>query len=111
MPYFAEGDLVSHLAPRAGEGSTARLGRVLRLFRDVLETLAWIHQHGIAHRDIKPTNVLVSTEARACGEAGEHSPPLRERVIFYNPFSYCIDAAATHLSGAALVGPRGTCRL
>ena len=80
MPYFAEGDLVSHLAPRAGEGSTARLGRVLRLFRDVLETLAWIHQHGIAHRDIKPTNVLVSTEACACGESGEHSHPIPKRV-------------------------------
>ena len=64
MPYFDQGDLAGHLAPREGEGGTARLGRVLRLFRQVLETLAWIHQHGVAHRDIKPSNVLVSAEVQ-----------------------------------------------
>lgn len=32
----------------------------LRLWRDVVDGIAYAHRHGIAHRDIKPENVLIS---------------------------------------------------
>lgn len=33
--------------------------------RDVLEGLAALHRHGIAHRDVKPSNILLDREGRA----------------------------------------------
>jgi serine/threonine-protein kinase len=63
------GDIVWYTMPLIeGESLRARLARdrelpvaeAVRLLRDVADALAYAHEHGVVHRDIKPDNVLVS---------------------------------------------------
>ena len=56
MPYVAGETLRSRLAR---EGALP-VGDATRLLREVLDALAFAHDHGVVHRDIKPENVLVS---------------------------------------------------
>src|SRR5213594_3280955 len=74
-----------------GESLRAKLARegalpisdTVRMLRDVVDALAYAHRHDVAHRDIKPDNVLISDHhavvtdfgvAKALGEAtGETS--------------------------------------
>jgi serine/threonine-protein kinase len=41
------------------------LGPALRIARDVLEALSFAHAQGIVHRDVKPTNVMVTPDYHA----------------------------------------------
>ncbi|MBI1808681.1 MAG: protein kinase [Gemmatimonadetes bacterium] len=60
-----------------GESLRARLGRgplgfneVVSVLRDVARALAYAHQRGVVHRDIKPDNVLISGGAAVVTDFG-----------------------------------------
>lgn len=56
--YVNGGDLISWLASFDGRAAPAR--EVLRILLMCARGLSHAHKHGIVHRDIKPTNILVS---------------------------------------------------
>jgi len=72
VPLFVAGqagDLLYYTMPLVeGESLRAKLARegglpipeAVRLLREVVDALSYAHAHGVAHRDIKPDNVLVS---------------------------------------------------
>jgi len=65
MPYV-DGD---SLRQRLGQG-TMGIGEIVGVLRDVARALAYAHQHGIAHRDIKPDNVLLSAGSATVTDFG-----------------------------------------
>ena len=56
MP-FVEGESLRARLARTGAMS---MTEVIGVLRDVAKALAYAHEHGVAHRDIKPDNVLLS---------------------------------------------------
>jgi len=56
MP-FIEGE---SLRTRLAREGALPMGEVLRILHDVADALAYSHQHGVVHRDIKPDNVMLS---------------------------------------------------
>ena len=50
--------------PAEGKLSGVYLGHVRDAFRQLAEGLAYLHAHGVVHRDVKPTNVLITQEGR-----------------------------------------------
>ena len=56
MEYVEGGDLAG-LVEREGP---MPLGRALRCVRQAAEALAYAHEHGIIHRDVKPANLLMT---------------------------------------------------
>lgn len=65
MP-FVEGE---SLRSRLGRGPLA-VTEVIGILRDVTRALAYAHQHGVVHRDIKPDNVLLSGGAAVVTDFG-----------------------------------------
>jgi len=49
---------------RPGNLSAVYHGHVRDAFRQLAEGLAFLHAHGVVHRDVKPTNVLITPEGR-----------------------------------------------
>ena len=58
MP-FIEGESLRARLAREGE---LPIGEAIRFLRDVVDALAYAHEHGVVHRDIKPDNVLLSRQ-------------------------------------------------
>ena len=60
MP-FVEGE---SLRARLARERRLPVGEAVRILRDVADALAYAHDQGVVHRDIKPDNVLLSGTAR-----------------------------------------------
>src|SRR5688572_21954564 len=53
---YVEGESLRERLTRA----PLELSEALRIWREVVDGIAYAHRHGVAHRDIKPENVLLS---------------------------------------------------
>ena len=60
MPYLRVGSLAQRLAQ--GQMNAVEGGRV---FGEIASALEYAHQKGVVHRDVKPSNVLMTEEGRA----------------------------------------------
>ena len=58
MPYFKRGTLHHQLELRANNNDPMGQAEVLDLFRQICLAVQSIHDQGLAHRDLKPHNVL-----------------------------------------------------
>src|SRR5437762_9859988 len=63
LPYFTmpfvEGETLRSRLARVGELPVAEAVRILR---EVASAISYAHKHGVAHRDIKPDNVMLTDE-------------------------------------------------
>lgn len=61
-----EGDsLKTRLQDYRVRGESMPLGEVVRILLDMLDGLAYAHNEGMVHRDIKPGNILLTKQGRA----------------------------------------------
>jgi eukaryotic-like serine/threonine-protein kinase len=66
MP-FVEGESLRARLAREGE---LPVGEVARVLRDVARALAYAHRHGVAHRDVKPENILLGEDGALVADFG-----------------------------------------
>ncbi|XP_053276418.1 serine/threonine-protein kinase 16 [Pleuronectes platessa] len=64
LPYISKGSLWSVLEKLRDKGSSMPEKQILQIFRGICTGLKAIHEKGYAHRDLKPTNVLLDEDDR-----------------------------------------------
>ena len=77
--------LLYYVMPFIGESLRDRLAREVRLpipdatriCREIADALGFAHRHGVAHRDVKPANILLSGAGTV--ERGPHAEGARPR--------------------------------
>jgi len=60
MPFFKRGTLHDNLQLRSTQNNPYSTAAALKLFLEICEGLRHLHSGGLAHRDLKPHNVLLS---------------------------------------------------
>ncbi len=60
MPYLSDGSLANFLAPDA----RLTVAQVISYIDQAAAALDYAHQHGIVHRDVKPSNLLLHPDGR-----------------------------------------------
>ncbi len=65
MEFVPGKNLDEVLAAETATGGAPPLERVLRWTAEVARALAHAHEHGIVHRDVKPSNIRITPEGRA----------------------------------------------
>ena len=69
MPFIDGESLRARLA-RLAPGEHVPLAEAINVLRDVARALAYAHEHGLVHRDVKPENVLISEDAIVVADFG-----------------------------------------
>ncbi|MFN2564355.1 MAG: protein kinase [Gemmatimonadaceae bacterium] len=71
LPYytmpFVEGE---SLRARLARGEALSISEVVGILRDVAKALAYAHEHGVVHRDIKPDNVMLTGGSAVVADFG-----------------------------------------
>ncbi|MEP6781179.1 MAG: protein kinase [Gemmatimonadaceae bacterium] len=102
-PYVAGGTLRDRLA----RGAKYEIDDARRVLRDIAEALAYAHEHGVTHRDVKPENVLLDETGAVLADFGIASAIARAT----GTYAVVVDAGTdAHGDDAAVrtLGPRGT---
>jgi serine/threonine protein kinase len=67
-PYVGHADSTAESSPPLGSSSlgsgSAYFDAVARMIAEVADALAYAHQNGVIHRDVKPSNLLLSPQGR-----------------------------------------------
>jgi len=63
---FIEGrDLRQVLKDYAKRGKALPYAQIMRIMRDIADALDYAHKHGVIHRDVKPSNIMVTYDGHA----------------------------------------------
>lgn len=64
MEYIDGQDLASLMTTHASEGELLPPDEVIRISRAIADALDYAHSQGVIHRDVKPSNVMLSKDGR-----------------------------------------------
>ena len=65
MRYIEGNDLADEMKRYRADGKYMPIERALKILKQVASALDHAHQHGIIHRDVKPSNILLGTDDKA----------------------------------------------